>query len=107
MEPIRCERSGAVMGPYEENQKPSKVLYDALNKGRSFSFCVLIVFVALEDKEVDVLICDTSGRLHTNYGLMEELAKCKRTLSKKLPNAPHEVLLVLDGTTGKTEPPFF
>ena len=48
----------------------------------------------------DLVICDTSGRLHTNVGLMEELAKCRRSLGKKLPGAPHETLLVLDGTTG-------
>lgn len=48
----------------------------------------------------DLVICDTSGRLHTNIGLMEELAKCKRSISKRLPGAPHEVLLILDGTTG-------
>ena len=48
----------------------------------------------------DVVICDTSGRLHTNVGLMEELAKCNRSIGKCLPGAPHEVLLVLDGTTG-------
>ena len=48
----------------------------------------------------DLVICDTSGRLHTNIGLMEELAKCKRSIGKRLPGAPHEVLLILDGTTG-------
>ena len=53
------------------------------------------------------MICDTSGRLHTNYGLMEELAKCKRTLSKKMTGAPHEVFLVLDGTTGDRPSSFF
>ena len=47
-----------------------------------------------------MVICDTSGRLHTNANLMEELAKCKRAIGKRLPGAPHEVLLVLDGTTG-------
>ena len=52
---------------------------------------------------LDVVICDTSGRLHTNVGLMEELAKCKRAITKRLPGAPHEVLLVLDGTTGTLE----
>lgn len=51
-------------------------------------------------EDFDYVICDTSGRLHTNYGLMEELAKCKRVLGKKLESAPHEVFLVLDGTTG-------
>ena len=49
---------------------------------------------------VDVLLCDTSGRLHTNDGLMAELAKCGRSLGKAVPGAPHETLLVLDGTTG-------
>jgi fused signal recognition particle receptor len=48
----------------------------------------------------DVLLCDTSGRLHTNGALMAELAKCARSLGKAAPGAPHETLLVLDGTTG-------
>ena len=48
----------------------------------------------------DVLLCDTSGRLHTNDNLMAELAKSGRSLGKALPGAPHETLLVLDGTTG-------
>ena len=47
-----------------------------------------------------MVICDTSGRLHTNIGLMEELAKCKRSISKRMEGAPHETLLILDGTTG-------
>ena len=46
---------------------------------------------------IDVVLCDTSGRLHTNVKLMEELAKCKRSVGKCLPGAPHETLLVLDG----------
>ena len=49
---------------------------------------------------LDVVICDTSGRLHTNANLMGELAKCARALGKRLPGAPHETLLVLDRTTG-------
>lgn len=48
----------------------------------------------------DVVLCDTSGRLHTNYGLMEELVSCKKVIAKALPSAPNEILLVLDGTTG-------
>lgn len=48
----------------------------------------------------DVVLCDTSGRLHTNWSLMDELAKCRRSITKRLEGAPHEVLLVLDGTTG-------
>ena len=49
-----------------------------------------------------MVLCDTSGRLHTNLKLMEELAKCRRSLAKVLPGAPHETLLVLDGTTGQS-----
>ncbi|KAI4963553.1 hypothetical protein ZWY2020_011391 [Hordeum vulgare] len=48
----------------------------------------------------DIVLCDTSGRLHTNYGLMEELVSCKKVIAKALPGAPNEILLVLDGTTG-------
>ena len=49
----------------------------------------------------DYLIIDTAGRLHTNKNLMQELAKIQRVIGKKIPNAPHEVLLVLDATTGQ------
>ena len=49
---------------------------------------------------MDVLLCDTSGRLHNNYELMEELQGCKAALTKGMAAAPHETLLVLDGTTG-------
>jgi fused signal recognition particle receptor len=49
----------------------------------------------------DILIVDTAGRLHTNYNLMDELAKIKSVAQKVVPDAPHEVLLVLDGTTGQ------
>ena len=48
----------------------------------------------------DVILCDTSGRLHTNWQLMEELAKVEREIKKRNAHAPHEVLLVLDGSTG-------
>ncbi|MDG1853004.1 MAG: signal recognition particle-docking protein FtsY [Verrucomicrobiales bacterium] len=52
------------------------------------------------DANTDFLICDTAGRLHTRHNLMEELKKIQRTISKKNENAPHEVLLVVDATTG-------
>ena len=52
------------------------------------------------DADADFLICDTAGRLHTRHNLMEELKKIKRTLSKLNGSAPHEVLLVVDATTG-------
>jgi fused signal recognition particle receptor len=48
-----------------------------------------------------VVIVDTAGRLHTKVNLMEEIKKVKRSIAKKLPNAPHEILLVLDATTGQ------
>ncbi|KAK3250432.1 hypothetical protein CYMTET_40188, partial [Cymbomonas tetramitiformis] len=82
------ERADATMCPYEENAKPSAVMYRAVEAA------------AAKDSGCDILIADTSGRLHTNSGLMDELAKCKLSMGKAMENAPHEVLLVLDGTTG-------
>jgi fused signal recognition particle receptor len=52
-------------------------------------------------RKMDVLLIDTAGRLHTQKNLMEELKKIKRTIGKRLPGAPHEVLMVLDATTGQ------
>lgn len=49
---------------------------------------------------IEVVICDTSGRLHTNYKLMDELSRCYQAIQKKAKRMPLEVLLVLDGTTG-------
>lgn len=66
---------------------PAAVVYDAT--------------AAAQARDKDVLIIDTAGRLHTNYNLMEELAKIKSVSQKVVPGAPHEVLLVLDGTTGQ------
>ncbi|HEY2394507.1 MAG TPA: signal recognition particle-docking protein FtsY [Rudaea sp.] len=65
----------------------ASVIFDALQSARS--------------KDVDVLIADTAGRLHTQAGLMDELSKIRRVLAKLDANAPHEVLLVIDGTTGQ------
>ena len=56
---------------------------------------------AAKSRNVDVLIADTAGRLHTKSNLMEELTKIKRIMAKLDPAAPHEVLLVLDGGTGQ------
>lgn len=100
-----AERSGAAMADSGDAQRPDAVLYKAAqwaagthagNKGGGKGG---------DDEEgngrkIDVLLCDTSGRLHTNDGLMAELAKCGRSLAKAHPGAPHETLLVLDGTTG-------
>lgn len=66
--------------------RPDTVLYQAVQQAVSSG--------------ADVVLCDTSGRLHTNLDLMEELVKCRRSIGKCLEGAPHEVLLVLDGTTG-------
>ncbi len=66
---------------------PAAVVYDATE--------------AAHARGKDILIIDTAGRLHTNYNLMGELAKIKSVSSKVVPDAPHEVLLVLDGTTGQ------
>ena len=82
-----ARRSNAEMVRAEqETTRPDTVLYQAVDRAIS--------------SEIDILLCDTSGRLHTNYSLMDELAKCKRSIGKRLAGAPHEVLLVLDGTTG-------
>ncbi len=65
----------------------ASVIFDALQSARS--------------KNIDVLIADTAGRLHTQSGLMDELAKIRRVLGKLDAEAPHEALLVIDGTTGQ------
>jgi fused signal recognition particle receptor len=66
---------------------PSAVMYETVQKGL--------------DEDYDVVICDTAGRLHTKKNLMEELKKMIRVIRKLIPDAPHEVLLVLDSTTGQ------
>jgi fused signal recognition particle receptor len=63
-----------------------------------------VVFDSLEAaraRDADVVIIDTAGRLHTKFNLMEELKKIKRVVSRNDPHAPHEVLLVIDATTGQ------
>lgn len=69
------------------NTDPSAVAYDAIQEG--------------VDQNADVVIIDTAGRLHTKVNLMNELSKIKRVMQKVIPDAPHEVLLVLDGSTGQ------
>jgi len=71
----------------QPNQDPASVAFDALK--------------AASSRNVDLVIADTAGRLHTKYNLMEELKKIKRVMGKSLPGAPHEVLLVIDATTGQ------
>ena len=69
------------------NTDPSAVAFDAIQEG--------------VNKNADVVIIDTAGRLHTKVNLMNELSKIKRVMQKVVPDAPHEVLLVLDGSTGQ------
>jgi fused signal recognition particle receptor len=70
-----------------EGSDPSAVLFDALQAAKA--------------RKVDYVIVDTAGRLHTKANLMAELDKMKRTAAKVIPTAPHDVLLVLDATTGQ------
>ncbi len=74
-------------GKSDAKVDPSAVVYDGLQ--------------AATAKDVDVVIIDTAGRLHTKVNLMEQLKKIRRTVSRQIPDAPHEVLLVLDATTGQ------
>lgn len=81
------ERSGAEVIRHSDGADPGAVVYDALASARA--------------KGADVLIVDTAGRLHTKINLMEELKKIRRILEREHPGSPHEVLLVLDATTGQ------
>ena len=81
------ERVGVPVISHGMNTDPSAVAYDAVKKG--------------VDMGADVVIIDTAGRLHTKVNLMNELTKIKRVMQKVTPDAPHEVLLVLDGSTGQ------
>ncbi|MEK7487411.1 MAG: signal recognition particle-docking protein FtsY [Planctomycetota bacterium] len=84
---IWSERIGVPIVKHQQGADPSAVVFDALE-----SACA---------KKIDILIIDTAGRLHTQENLMKELEKIRRVIQKKLPEAPHEVLLVLDATTGQ------
>ncbi len=84
---IWSERVGVEMIKSQPNQDPASVAFDAIK-----SACA---------RGLDVVIADTAGRLHTKVNLMEELKKIKRVMNKALAGAPHEVLLVIDATTGQ------
>ena len=81
------ERVGADVAAKQKGADPSSVIYDALDYAASRDF--------------DVIIIDTAGRLHTKVNLMEELKKIKRVINKKIAGAPHEIMLILDATTGQ------
>lgn len=81
------ERSGVPVIRQGEGSDPAAVVYDAVQAAKA--------------RKVDVLICDTAGRLQNKVNLMNELEKVKRVIEREIPGAPHEVLLALDATTGQ------
>lgn len=81
------ERTGAPVISRGMNSDPASVAFDTVKEG--------------VEQKADVIIVDTAGRLHTKVNLMNELSKIKRVMQKVIPEAPHEVLLVLDGSTGQ------
>jgi len=81
------ERVGAELIKQSSGADPAAVVYDAIT--------------AAQARGVDVVLIDTAGRLHTKVNLMEELKKVKRVISRQIDTAPHEVLLILDATTGQ------
>lgn len=84
---IWAKRAGADFVRHRDNADPAAVAYDG--------------YQAAKSRGIQTVFIDTAGRLHTKVNLMEELKKIKRSLQKIDPNAPHEVLLVLDATTGQ------
>ena len=84
---IWANRTGAEIIKHQEGSNPSSVALDAVRSAVAKNF--------------DVLIVDTAGRLQNKFNLMEELKKINRIIGKGIPGAPHEVLLVLDATTGQ------
>ncbi|QPC46316.1 signal recognition particle-docking protein FtsY [Mangrovibacillus cuniculi] len=81
------DRVGVDVIKQAEGSDPAAVMYDAVKAAKA--------------RNVDVLICDTAGRLQNKVNLMKELEKVKRVIEREIPGAPHEVLLVLDATTGQ------
>ena len=84
---IWSNRAGCDIVKREEGVDPASVVFDAIK--------------VTKEKNADVLICDTAGRLHNKKYLMDELVKIKKVIDKELPNASKEVLMVLDATTGQ------
>jgi len=83
---VWAERVGAPVVHQQEGADPAAVVFDAIASARS--------------KEIDEVLVDTAGRLHTRTNLMKELEKVIKVAAREVPGAPHEVLLVLDATTG-------
>jgi fused signal recognition particle receptor len=81
------QRAGCDVIKQKSGSDPSAVVFDGLKAAKS--------------RGIDIVIVDTAGRLHTKVNLMEELKKVKRIMGREIPGAPHEILLVLDATTGQ------
>ncbi len=84
---VWAERAGAVMIRQDMGSDPASVAFDTLKSAKA--------------NGADVVLIDTAGRLHNKVGLMNELTKIRNVMSKVIPDAPHEVMLVLDGSTGQ------
>ena len=84
---IWANRLGIEIVVGKENQDPSSVCFDGMKKAKEGNY--------------DLVICDTAGRLQNKLNLMQELSKMKRVISKDIPNAPHEIFLIIDATTGQ------
>lgn len=84
---VWAERAGVDIVKHKDNSDPAAVAFDGIS--------------AAITRDVDVVIVDTAGRLHTKVNLMEELKKIRRAIGKKIADAPHETLIVLDATTGQ------
>ena len=84
---IWAERVGVPIVKHQEGADPAAVVFDALASAKA--------------RQADIVIVDTAGRLHTKTNLMEELKKIGRVADRQVPGAPHQTLLILDGTTGQ------
>lgn len=84
---IWSERAGVTIVKQEMGSDPASVAFDTVQSAVA--------------QDADVVIIDTAGRLHNKINLMNELSKIKRVMQKVIPDAPHEILLVLDGSTGQ------
>jgi fused signal recognition particle receptor len=84
---VWAQRTGSTMIQHQEGSDPGAVAFDAMKSAMA--------------RKTDLVLVDTAGRLHTKKNLVEELKKVVRVIGRELPGAPHEVLLVIDGTTGQ------
>ena len=84
---VWAERAQVEIVKHEEGSDPAAVVFDAMNAARA--------------RGSDVVLVDTAGRLHNKIGLMNELTKIRNVMAKVIPDAPHDVMLVLDGSTGQ------